>query len=465
MSLGIGLAIIFVVGPILGVSKGFGRRGHDGYLELGANVAQGRGFVFEPGGPPSTHRPPLTPILLAPITRMPLPWQRPTLILMHSLMVGATFLLLFDLARKAFDTRIAGGSIGLMLAYPWLFWHVKNPMSMITQMTCTMLVVNLIGSELLESYKKGSTALSRHWFLRAGLLGLAGAAAILTHGTMLLSVPVLLLAMAMIGLVYSRRRLAAVAVLAGVVAVLAVSPWSYRNWRVCHRFVPVVTGAGLQYFYGNALWGFDGHFTWEDRWERTLAMAGVDDEPSRVMHFCGWKDPELDRQANRKMVEDITSHPARFAGKVSLNAIELYLPSIRDVVACAGSKGLIVRHLALSVWHSVYWGLAILGVWGLRRSRLRPRLWLILAGIFALSVFYLPFVTMIGHSGYMLQSLPLLSVLGSLGLFRKPERVDVRSRSRWSHVGACRVPPHFQPKRCEDQSPAPTESLLPAVVD
>ena len=258
LSLGIGLAIIFVAGPILGVSAGFGGRAHDGYLELGTNVAQGRGFVFESGGPPSTHRPPLTPILLAPITRMPLLLQRPTMILMHSLMVGATCFLLFDLARKAFDARIAACSIGLMLAYPWLFWHVKNPMNMITQMTCTMLVVNLIGNELLESYKRGNTALSRHWFLRAGLLGLAAAAAILTHGTMLLSVPVLLVAMAMIGFVYHRRRLAAVAVLAGIVAVLAVSPWSYRNWKVCHRFVPVATGAGLQYFYGNVLWGFDG---------------------------------------------------------------------------------------------------------------------------------------------------------------------------------------------------------------
>ena len=81
LSPAIGLAVIFVVGPILGVSKDFGGRGHDGYRELGAGVARGRGFAFEPGGPPCTHRPPLTPLFLAPITRMPLPWPRPRLVL------------------------------------------------------------------------------------------------------------------------------------------------------------------------------------------------------------------------------------------------------------------------------------------------------------------------------------------------------------------------------------------------
>ena len=465
LALGIGLAIIFVVGPMLGVCKGFGGRVHDGYLELGANLAAGRGFVFEPGGPPSTHRPPLTPILLAPITRLPRSGQRPALILMHSLMVGATFFLLFDLARKAFDARIASGSIGLMLAYPWLFWHVKNPMSMITQMTCTMLVVHLIGSELLESFRDGSAPRSRHWLLRAGLLGLAGAAAILTHGTMLLSIPVLLLAVAAIGLRSHRRRLAAVAVLAGVVAVVAISPWSYRNWRVCRRFVPVVTGAGLQYFYGNALWGFDGHFTWQDRWERALAMAGVEDEPSRVVHFCGWKDPDLDREANRRMLEDVASHPARFAGKVALNAIELYLPAIRDAITRTGPKGTTVRHLALSAWHSVYWGLAVWGLWGLRRSRLRPRLWLILGGIVALSVFYLPFVTMIGHSGYTLPTLPLLSVLASVGLLRRSAGADVPSRSGSGRVSGLPAPSHLDLNRSKDRSPAVTEAALPVGVD
>jgi len=465
LSLGLGLAIIFVVGPMLGVSKGFGGRVHDGYLELGTNLAAGRGFVFEPGGPPCTHRPPLTPILLAPIARLPFAWQRPALILMHSLMVGATFFLLFDLARRAFDARVAAGSIGLMLGYPWLFWHVKNPMSMITQMTCTMLVVHLIGSELLDSFGNASTRRSRHWPARAGLLGLAGAAAILTHGTMLLSIPVLLLAVAAIGLVHHRRRLAAVAVLAGVVAALAVAPWSYRNWRVCHRFVPVVTGAGLQYFYGNALWGFDGHFTWQDRWERALAMAGVENGPSRVVHFCGWKDPELDREANRRMVEDIASHPARFARKIALNAIELYLPAIRDAIARTGPKGTTARHLALSAWHSFYWALAVWGTWGLRRSRLRPRLWLMLAGIFVLSVFYLPFVTMIGHSGYTLQTLPLLSVLASVGWLCKSADADVPSRSRSGRVSGRPAPPHFERNRAKDPSSAVTEAALPVVTD
>jgi hypothetical protein len=421
------LAIIFVVGPALNLSAGFGGRAHDGYLELGTSLAQGRGFVFEEGGPPCTHRPPLTPILLAPITRMPLPWQRPAVVVMHSLMIGATCFLLFDLARKAFDARIAACSVGLVLAYPWLYWHAKNPMNVIAQMTCTMVVLHVIGNELLESSGRGSTGLSRSWTLRAGLLGLAAAAAILTHGTMLASIAVLLLAMAMIGFVRARGRLVAVAALAVSVAALAVSPWSYRNWKVCGRFVPMVTGAGLQYFYGNVHWGFDGRFTWEDRWERTLALAGVREERSSVLQFWGWRDPEFDRQVNRKMIEDITSRPVRFARKVGFNAVEFYLPLSHDLVASTRSKGPILRHLALSVWHGTYWVLGFLALWRLRRSGLQWRLWLMVGAIISLSVFYLPFVATIGHSQYVVPTLPLLSVLASVGLLAKKKVTGAKS--------------------------------------
>jgi len=466
LSLAISLAIHFVGGPLLGMSQGFGGFAHDGYLELGASIARGHGFVFEPGGPPCTHRPPLTPVLLAPITRLPLAWQRPALILMHGLMVGLTLCLLFDLARKAFDARIAGVAVGLMIAYPWLFRHVKTPVNLIVQMTCAMLVVYLIGTELLESHARGKSVLSRHWFLRAGLLGLAGAAGILTHGTMLLSVPVLLLGMAAIGLAVHRRQVAAVAVVAGIVAVVAVSPWTYRNWKVCHRFVPVATGAGLQYLCGNVHWGFDDRFTKTDEeWRRALGMAGVYEERSRVVHFWGWKDPDLDRQANRKMVEDVRSDPARFAAKLGLNAVDFYLPSVHDLVARTSTKGRVVAHLAISVWHSVYWGLAVFGLWALRRSRLGPRLWLALGAIAALVVFYLPFVAWIPPSGYVLQTLPLLSVLASLGLFRVAALADTRRRSRSDRVCVFQAAPHFDGKRREDRSPAPNEALLPAGVD
>jgi hypothetical protein len=214
------------------------------------------------------------------------------------------------------------------------------------------------------------------------------------------------------------------AIVAGSVAVAAVAPWSYRNWKVCHRFVPVATGAGLQYFYGNVHWGFDGDFTREEpqnrslRVERILALTGVRENPSQVLHFWGWKDPDLDQQANQRMVHDIASDPVRFTKKLALNAIEFYLPLIHEVLVPIRSRGTVISRgaVAVSVWHSAYWSLALLGLWRLRRSQLQRRLWLLLGCVVCLAAFYLPFIVMHGMCGYALVTLPVLVIMASVGL-------------------------------------------------
>ena len=54
----------------------FGGFAHDGYVELARSLARGDGFVFEPGGAAVSHRPPLYPLMLAPLMLLPEPLQR-----------------------------------------------------------------------------------------------------------------------------------------------------------------------------------------------------------------------------------------------------------------------------------------------------------------------------------------------------------------------------------------------------
>lgn len=424
VSLTLGLAYAYVACPILGRPATFAGRGHDGYLELATSISRGDGFVFEPGGPPVTHRPPLTPLLLVPITCLPSPLQRPAVILLQSLLVGVTCALIFNLASKAFSVRVAGYAALMLLTYPWLFMRLKNPMCFFIQLTTTMLVVNLLGNELLRLSQRRSEVFLKGWCVRTGALGLAAGAAILTHGTMLASVPVLLAALAIVGLVYHQRRTVSMAIVAGCVAIVVVAPWSYRNSKVCHRFVPVATGAGLQYFYGNVHWGFDGSLTREDQWSRSLretkilAAAGVHEKHSDVLHYWGWKDPDLDQQVNQRMLHDVASDPVRFTKKLSLNAIEFYLPLIQEVLVPVPSRGTVISRgdVAVSVWHSAYWSLALLGFWRLRRSPLQIRLWLMLGCVVTLAVFYVPFIVAHGMCGYAIVTLPVLAIIASVGL-------------------------------------------------
>jgi len=91
--------IIFVLSPLTGLSKNFGGKGHDGYLEIARNVIIGNGFVFEPQAEPVLHRPPLYPLFLSPFTLLPEGLQRLCLTVIQSAMVGGIVFLIFRIAN------------------------------------------------------------------------------------------------------------------------------------------------------------------------------------------------------------------------------------------------------------------------------------------------------------------------------------------------------------------------------
>ena len=420
-----GFSIILIVSPLTGLSREFGSWTHDGYLQLARNLSHGNGYVFEPGGAPVTHRPPLIPVLLIPVTIVPPPLQRPVLILLQSLMVGATCYLLFDLASRTLGPRIARRSVLLLLLYPWLFWNVKNPMNAVGQMLFAVLLVNLIARELLlvSGGKDSPGPMSRPLF--SLILGLATAAAILTHGTMLLTTAFLLAAMVAIGLWYRKYRTVGVALVAGGVAVVAIAPWTWRNWIVTRHFIPVASNGGYAYFWGNAHWRPQGDVDRRKEPERALRLAGVREKASRVIHLWGIKDPNLDHQINRRMVEDIKAHPRQFARKVALNAVEFYLPITYEFLTGGVRRWDIfaLMSLGLSAWHLALWILAFRGFCIQRTTRATLRLLAFVACIVALSAPYLPFLVTVGHSKYALPTMPLLALLAAAGLTRTlPEK-------------------------------------------
>jgi len=411
-----GLAIILVLSPLTGCSLPFATRRHDGYWQLACNVVRGEGYVFEPGGPPVIHRPPLVPCLFAPLTFLPGKLQRPGVVLLQSLMVGATCWLLFDLASRSFGTRIARYSVGLLLAYPWLYWHVKDPMNVVTQTMLACLMLDLMLRELLATDARRRRA--THWLLASVLLGAVMACAMLTHGTMLLSIPLILLLLIGVGIALRNERPVRVAVLAGAVTVACVAPWTWRNWKVAGRFIPVVSNSGYAYFWGNAHWRFPGDRTQGKERRRALVLAGVHDEISQVWHFSGLKDPEVDRQVNRRMVAHIRAHPAQFAEKTLLNAAEFYFPVVHDALGVNDLDGpaWVLYRLVVSAWHGALWVLALVGLWRQRRPTTRGRWLLALACVVLLAIPYFPFLVNIIHRQYVFQTMPLVCLLAASGL-------------------------------------------------
>jgi hypothetical protein len=406
----LGFFILFVVSPITGLSKNFGE-GNDGYIQLARSLAAGSGYVFEKNGPPVFHRPPLYPLFLVPVALFPENLQRYVIVIPQSILVGFIGMMIFRIARQLYNRNVAAVSLLLFLINPWVYWNAKNPMTPILQTFLYLIFAYFAAVELFDK-----TDSRPRW--RGLVIGAAGAALSLIHAVMLPVVFIFIFALFLAALFRDRKRIPTSAV-AGLIVVCLIAPWTYRNWVVFGRFIPIAGGGGLAYFNGNVHWAGI-----EDEPQRpaegyinaSLRILGIEGTEQTRTHWKGFKDIRDEDLADMKMVEHIKSHPALFIKKVILNAIEYYFPAFAKPFFAI--KEVTVEQCALSVFHLVLWIMAVIGIFRCWRLGL-----LLLVGIIFYSVWYFPFATgFIGHSLYTFATIPFLCILSGAGImcfFRK----------------------------------------------
>ncbi len=428
-----GLLATFCISTLLltatrltGFPKAFGTQGHDGYLQLAQNIARGDGFVFAPGGPAVLHRPPLTPILLAPITLAPPNIQQYLVVALHSVIIGLICAVIFHMTRKLGRPEAAGWAVLAFLAYPWLYWHAMNPMNVLLQTLCVAAMASLMAAAIVESLcNRDCRVPFAHWTGRAILCGLAAGASCLTHATVLGAVLLLTAFIGLAGLLKRSGRLLWFGFISILVAATVIAPWTLRNWHHRHRVIPVVSGAGLGYFLGNEHW-FGSKQANGDAVDRAMAMAGVVSEGPAPVQYWGLMDPELESQMDAAMVRDVSAHPGRLAAKIACNAVEFYFPfaySVFDAAKHGRDAGslrpvALAESLALSIWHLILWSFALAAIWRPSVAQVRPFLRFLLLVVAALALPYLPFVAFIGHQQYALPTIPFLCILAVHGLLR-----------------------------------------------
>jgi hypothetical protein len=242
---------------------------------------------------------------------------------------------------------------------------------------------------------------------------------------MLLAVPLLIAGAGLIGIHLGSLRVIKVGVAAGLITLLTLTPWTYRNWCVTGRFIPVVGGAGLQYFVGIERWSYDEFDGQKPTWRRIVSASLGRDIPdtTELIHFWGFKDAALDAIANQRMVDDLRAHPGFFAKRVVLNAVEFYAPSVREwlMPRTAPTKRYVARRGAMSIVHVCLLVMGGLGIWRSFREKRSGPMWLAAASIAVLAGGYLPFVAGISHCQYCLQTLPLLAFLAA-ALVKEPSQ-------------------------------------------
>lgn len=396
--------ILFAVSPITGLSRNFGA-GNDGYIQLARNIAAGNGYVFEKGGPPVFHRPPLYPIFLTSIAFFPENLQRYVIIIPQSILVGFIGMMIFKIARLLYNQNTAKIALLLFLSNPWVYWNAKNPMTAILQTFLYILFAYFTAKELFINDKFSH--------LKSGfIIGIIGAVLALTHGAML---PLIFLFYFIMCIIAVFRKVRIVTpIYAGIFAILLITPWTYRNWIVFERFIPVAGGGGLAFFNGNVHW--DGiekepQKKGESYIDASVRILGIEGTEKTLTHWMGFKDIQNDELANQQMIKNIKEHKVLFIKKFILNAIEYYFPAFTK--SFLAIKKVSLEQWVLSIFHLYLWILAVAGIFYFKEKGL-----LLIVGILIYCVWYFPFATgFIGHSLYTLGTIPFLSILAAAGIF------------------------------------------------
>jgi len=426
---------LYVIGPFFNSSGKFGGQGHDGYIELARNLVHGEGYVFEPGGPPSLHRPPAFPFFLIPAVVLPESLQQLGVIILNSAFLGGSAFLLYKFAIQYFNFRLALTSVVVLVLNPWLLWVVKSPVASIFLMFLVTAFIALILHLFFrpEEIKKKSS-------LGSGVaLGLVGGILALTHGVMLPIAFTVLVLFFIAGWVKKQRAWLKMTSLALVVLLLVVAPWTFRNWLVTGRFIPVVGNAGFNYFLGNAHWELGEPDPTLDlpknesalfhEKTRALLFAGIDRPQNEVVQFYGIRDPDLDAQLTQKAIHHVLENPGRFVQKIFLNGMEFYFP----VFYCLAvpdphpmSKHLVMTRIfkdcrkvktSQSFYFLLLWILAGIGTANAFIKNYKTNNFIIVLGIIFLIVFpYFPFLSFVCHSHYTFSTLPFLSILSTAGI-------------------------------------------------
>jgi len=275
------------------------------YDEIAWNLARGLGFKLSGAGGlyPTAFRPPALPWLVSLLYRVTGRWFFGALLLQCA--IGALIPpALAALARATWGSGVARIAGWLAVVHPLLVFFSGY---LLTETTFTLtLLLALAGSfAWVKTPRRG----------RAFGAGVLWGVAILTRPNAL-AMPFLVAAWAYVPLglaVNGRERLRQFTLLAlGIV--LAVGPWTLRNARELHAFVPVTTGGG------RALLDANNAAIWDDPGSRGGAMSVYNLEPY-ASQFRGLPEVAADAQAGRMAKEFLLAHvpewPAMAAAKLA----------------------------------------------------------------------------------------------------------------------------------------------------
>lgn len=269
---------------------------------IGRALATGHGYAdpFTGHTGPSAWTPPLYTLLVGGVFKLFGVYTKLSafaLLLVNSILSAWTAVLVWEIGLRCFHRRVAQWSGWLWALYPAAMQYAVR---WVWEMSATAAVFTAIVVLTLRMRGVGETSAPRQTARQWIGFGLLWGALALLNPTPLLMLPVAgVYLLAAPG--WSSRRLLS-ASLAGLFFVLALAPWTARNYAVFHRFIPLRDNFGAENFEGNSPWstGFP--------WGRTVPL-----ENRRILaEYTSMGEPAWTAARGRQASAWIHAHPGRF---------------------------------------------------------------------------------------------------------------------------------------------------------
>lgn len=241
---------------------------------------------------------------------------------------------------------------GITAAYGYFVYYAGTLMTESFYITAILAVLYLAVTAVNRTaIWSGRGVAAIDWRLGTGL-GIALATAVLLRQLFLLFIPFLFLWMAISSPMWrARQRLFALLLIAVVIVVLAISPFTVYNYLRFGRFVLLNTNAGFAFFWGNhPIYGI--HFV------AILPREGPSYQELIPPELRELDEAALDQALLREGIRFIVEDPRRYAF-LSLSRIEEYFKfwpsrqsSLVSNVTRVGSFGLFLPLMLYGLWRS-----------------------------------------------------------------------------------------------------------------
>jgi 4-amino-4-deoxy-L-arabinose transferase-like glycosyltransferase len=209
------------------------------------SLASGQGFAspFRVNTGPTAWMPPVYPLLLAAIFRILGPYAFRSFLaaaLFNIFCATLTCIPIFFAGK-----RIAGLSVAAVAAWLWAIFPnaILIPVESMWDASLSALLAATI---LWATIALAESQRARDWAAYGFLWGFT----LLTNATLLVLLPLLLAWLAHGAHKQNRKWFSSLALSLGIV-ILCCMPWTIRNYKIFHTFVPLRSGLGLQLWLGN----------------------------------------------------------------------------------------------------------------------------------------------------------------------------------------------------------------------